>query len=216
MAMNSSLKVPNQGLTERTNFFREPVEYGQSLIWDFYANGQCTGVVRVLKVKRKSFVIDGNRKVMKCDGKVVGFETAIVRRDDATAKKKLRQAQEKRLEFFSYENLPSSILRQLNEILDNYEVRKELLRKKYMLSVEEAKENPNRFKGGGKGGKDGNKRESTKKARTDGSSVPNPRKSVLEDTPTPRVVKSTWGRKGYAHREFDPEPDTEDDNNDDD
>lgn len=145
---------------------------------------------------------------MKRDGKLVGFETAIVRRDDATAKKKLRQAQEKRLEFFSYENLPSSILRQLNEILDNYEVRKELLRKKYMLSVEEAKENPNRFKGS----KGGNKHESTKKARTDGSSVPNPRRSVLEDMPAPRTVKSTWGRKGYAHREFDPEPDTEDNN----
>jgi hypothetical protein len=201
--MASQLKVPGQGLVQRTNFFREPPEYGETLIFDYYCSGQATSTVRVQKVKRKSFIVDGNRKVMKRDGKVVGFDTAIVRRDAETAKKMLRQAQEKRLEYFEFNSLPSKILRSLNEILDTYEVEKEVLRKRYALSKEVAKENPNRFKGGGKSGS----REHGKPKAPSTRST----RSALDDETPKKVVKSTWGRKGFAHREFDPEPDTEDD-----
>lgn len=170
--------------TTGTNFTKHRPEYGELLIYDFYANGSATSVVRVTRVTKSFFYIDGDRKVNRFDGRVVGFETAIIRRDPEQAKKLHRQACERRLMNFSYETLPGKLLRELNRILDNHEVERAEMKRKYMLSLQDPGQNQNAFKG-----RDKTQGKSQKTARFNESSKTMPTKSMLED------AKPTWGKK---------------------
>lgn len=164
-----------------TDFTKHRPEIGELLIYDFYANGSTTSVVRVNRVTKSFFYVDEGRKVNRFDGKFVGFETAIARRDPEQCKKLHRQACERRLMNFSYELLPGKLLRELNRILDNHEVERAEMKRKYMLSLQDPGHNPNMFKG---------------KHRDNVKHTASPVKSMLEDS------KPTWGkkhkRKAYA------------------
>lgn len=118
----------------RTNFLKQRPEVGQFLIWDYYANGTTTCLVKVQALKKSCFIIDDNRRVNYEDGKVQGFDTAIVRHDPDEVKKHTRKMYEARLRYCDYELLPGKVLRRMNAILDEYEIEKKIIREQHAVA----------------------------------------------------------------------------------
>lgn len=161
-----------------TNFSEIRPEHGELLAWDYYANGSITGVVRVTRVTKSFFYLEDGRKVERLTGKAVGFETAVVRRDPA-CKKHYRQACERRLMYFEYGKLPGKVIREMNRILDDYEVEASEMKRKYMLSLQDPGKQTN-FRG---------KHTASKHNAPAVSENTSTKKSVLDD------AKPSWGRK---------------------
>lgn len=120
---------------KRSDFVKNRPEVGQFLIWDYYANNTCLGVVKVQKLKKSYFVIDAERRVRYEDGKVLGFDTAIVRNDPEEIKNNVRRMYEARLRFCDYELLPGKVLRKLNAVIDAYEVEKKIIREQHAVAT---------------------------------------------------------------------------------
>lgn len=133
--MSDKPKAPslNTNAARRTDFAANPPSRNEWLVYDYYANGTIQGVVRVVKVKSKYFVVSGDRRV-GMDGKIKGYETAIVRRDHDAVKAHRRNVGVHRLQYYSYEGLPYPLIREMNRLIDEYEIKSHTLKQQRAVS----------------------------------------------------------------------------------
>ena len=175
---------------ERTDFKRPLPEKGEWLVFDYKANNSVQMVVRVVKVcaAKGYFVLSHDRLRARIDdGQVIGFETAIVRRDAKQVKKMKRKVAESRLAYTDYDRLPGRVLRDLNKILDAHEIQAKEMKARYAVGNTEIESPKNAFRG------------KTAKNKSNNTS----KRSSLDDAP----VKTSWGKRSKIQEDEESEDD---------
>lgn len=176
-----------KGTVPGTDFMKAKPEPGELLVFDYYGNGTVTMVVRVKKVKKTWFRTDNKFKIKRGNGKVLGFDHAVVRRDTDAVAENVRKALTSRLLYYSFELLPESVLRALNKILDYHEIKKSQIQEKYAVADIQHKERGKKAQG--KSWSWGNSNGKSAKQKQAESLTTMKRKSVLEDDDRPKKHK---------------------------